>query len=218
MESLKVATLVGITRCVCYNGNWRYRHAFFGAILSQVNNFPLVRLIIFSLDKTILYLLLFAVLRCLWLVRHHRRTTFGRELKLGLFVGYLMLLFALTVFRDVYYPWQLVFHWQRSLSVINLHPMVETLKLRQAASHFDLWYQSLGNVAWFMPLGFGIPWVSVHRRRLFAVVGIGLITSLSIETLQFLLISGVADIDDVIFNVLGAILGYAFYRLLHPKG
>ena len=128
------------------------------------------------------------------------------------------LLFALTVFRDVYYPWQLVFHWQRSLSVINLHPMVETLKLRQAASHFDLWYQSLGNVAWFMPLGFGIPWVSVHRRRLFAVVGIGLITSLSIETLQFLLISGVADIDDVIFNVIGAILGYAFYRLLHPKG
>ena len=96
--------------------------------------------------------------------------------------------------------------------------MVETLKLRQAASHFDLWYQSLGNVAWFMPLGFGIPWVSVHRRRLFAVVVIGLITSLSIETLQFLLISGVADIDDVIFNVIGAILGYAFYRLLHPKG
>ncbi|WP_201251209.1 VanZ family protein [Lacticaseibacillus rhamnosus] len=186
--------------------------------LSQVNHFPLVRLIIFSLDKTILYLLVFAVLRCLWLVRHHRRTTFGRELKLGLFVGYLMLLFALTVFRDVYYPWQLVFHWQRSLSVINLHPMVETLKLRQAASHFDLWYQSSGNVAWFMPLGFGIPWVSVHRRRLFAVVGIGLITSLSIETLQFLLISGVADIDDVIFNVIGAILGYAFYRLLHPKG
>ena len=72
--------------------------------LSQVNHFPLVRLIIFSLDKTILYLLVFAVLRCLWLVRHHRRTTFGRELKLGLFVGYLMLLFALTVFRDVYYP------------------------------------------------------------------------------------------------------------------
>ncbi|EGF35407.1 glycopeptide antibiotics resistance protein [Lacticaseibacillus rhamnosus MTCC 5462] len=24
--------------------------------------------------------------------------------------------------------------------------------------------------------------------------------------------------DDVIFNVIGAILGYAFYRLLHPKG
>ena len=56
--------------------------------LSQVNHFPLVRLIIFSLDKTILYLLVFAVLRCLWLVRHHRRTTFGRELKLGLFVGW----------------------------------------------------------------------------------------------------------------------------------
>ncbi|QVI36020.1 VanZ family protein [Lacticaseibacillus chiayiensis] len=184
--------------------------------LSRVNHFPLVRLVVYSLDKTILYLLIFAALRCVWLLTTHRRTSFGHELKLGLFMGYLILLFMLTVFRDVYYPWQLTFHWDRPLSVINLHPLVETLKLRQAASHFDLWYQSLGNVAWFMPLGFGIPWISTHRRRLGSAIAIGLVTSLSIETLQFMLISGVADIDDVIFNLIGAILGYGFYRILHP--
>lgn len=185
--------------------------------LSRVNHFPLVRLIVFSLDKTILYLLIFAALRCLWLLVTKRRTTFGRELKLGIFVGYLMLLFALTVFRDVYYPWQLHFHWNRPLSVINIRPLVETLKLQHAASHFDLWYQSLGNIAWFMPLGFGIPWVSKHRRRLAGTVMFGLLTSLSIESLQFLLISGVADIDDVIFNVIGAIFGYSLYRLFHHR-
>lgn len=68
-----------------------------------------------------------------------------------------------------------------------------------------------------MPLGFGIPWVSKRRRRLAGTVIFGLLTSLSIETLQFLLISGVADIDDVIFNVIGAIFGYSLYRLFHHR-
>ncbi|HAJ55690.1 MAG TPA: VanZ family protein, partial [Lactobacillus sp.] len=57
--------------------------------------------------------------------------------------------------------------------------------------------------------------ISTHRRRLGSAIGIGLVTSLSIETLQFLLISGVADIDDVIFNLIGAILGYVFYHMWH---
>jgi glycopeptide antibiotics resistance protein len=41
--------------------------------------------------------------------------------------------------------------------------------------------------------------------------------SISIETLQFLLETGVSDIDDVFFNTCGAILGYLIYRLFRKK-
>lgn len=41
--------------------------------------------------------------------------------------------------------------------------------------------------------------------------------SIGIETLQFLLMTGVSDIDDVFFNTCGAILGYLIYILFKKR-
>ncbi|GAQ02491.1 antibiotic resistance protein VanZ [Companilactobacillus farciminis] len=41
----------------------------------------------------------------------------------------------------------------------------------------------------------------------------GAMISVSIEALQFVLNTGVTDIDDVIFNTLGAVVGYLLYFL-----
>ncbi|WP_125705479.1 VanZ family protein [Lacticaseibacillus daqingensis] len=180
----------------------------------RINHWPLVRLIMYSLDKTILYLLLFWVGRLVWLRVTRRRTTLGHELKVVVFAGYVILLLMLTVFRRWYYPWELQFYFDHPLRDINWTPLVETLKLRAGFSQFDFWYQSLGNVVWFVPFGFGLPWVSRRRLGVPAVVGISLLFSLLIETMQFLLYSGVADIDDLLFNTLGAIIGALAYRLL----
>lgn len=182
----------------------------------SVNHWPLVRLVFYSLDKSLLYLLVFAACRLVWRLIKRPTWDWRHEVRLLGFVFYLILLLALTVFRDVYYPWQLVFHFHRSLAVINTTPFVETLKLRQGLSQFDFWYQSLGNVVWFLPFGWGMAALS-GKRRFLAVVFAGLLLSLSIECLQFLLISGVADIDDVIFNVTGAAFGYIGFRLFHHR-
>ncbi|MCI1986434.1 MAG: VanZ family protein [Lactobacillus sp.] len=180
----------------------------------RINHFPLIRLIFYSLDKTLLYLLLFVAARWGWALLHRRRLGIGHEVRVVLFAGYVILLLMLTVFRDVYYPWQLVFHWHRSLDVINLTPVIETLKLRQGSSHFDFWYQSVGNVLWFVPFGWGMGSLT-KRANTLRVFCRGLMLSLTIECLQFLLISGVADIDDVLFNVSGAVIGYWLWRLSH---
>ena len=49
----------------------------------------------------------------------------------------------------------------------------------------------------------------------------GMCLSLFIETMQFGLNTGVSDIDDVIFNTIGAILGYLAYifikKFTHSK-
>ena len=82
---------------------------------------------------------------------------------------------------------------------------------------------SLLNILLMMPFGFGLPFLS--RVRMKQVVVLGAIFSVSIELLQFMTgwIGGitfrVADINDVIFNTIGAAAGYSlftgFRRLSH---
>ncbi|WP_225047053.1 VanZ family protein [Lacticaseibacillus kribbianus] len=179
----------------------------------RINHFPLVRLMMYSLDKTILYLLAFALIRGVWLFATKRPWRLGHELKVHVFAGYVILLLMLTVFRQWYYPWQLHFYFNHPLADINWTPMVETMKLRLGASQLDFWYQSLGNVVWFVPFGFGLAWLA-PRPRLWRVLLAGILLSVMIEGLQFLLYSGVADIDDLIFNTVGALVGYVLCRLV----
>ncbi|KRM72988.1 VanZ family protein [Lacticaseibacillus brantae] len=180
---------------------------------TRINHFPLITLIFQSIDKTIFYLLIFLILRWVWRGVHHKRLHWGQELRLVLLVTYLLLLFNLTVFRDAYFPWDLQLYWHRPLSVINWRPLVETVKLTEGASMIDFWYQSLGNVLWFMPLGFLWPLVHPQKSNWGRMFFVAVCFSLSIEALQFVLNTGVTDIDDVIFNTLGGVLGY----LLLPK-
>lgn len=62
-----------------------------------------------------------------------------------------------------------------------------------------------GNVALFVPLGFLT--VTALRRRPLAVALLGAALSVVIEAVQFVSAQRWADIDDVLLNTLGAVLG-----------
>ena len=70
-----------------------------------------------------------------------------------------------------------------------------------------------GNVAMFVPLGALLPWVFPRLRRLSRclLVALGLLVLMEITQLFTLLGSG--DVDDLILNLLGVLLGYALFRL-----
>lgn len=68
------------------------------------------------------------------------------------------------------------------------------------------------NVALFMPLGLAMPFV-YKKASLLKVALTGLIMSFFIEFVQIFIGRG-SDIDDLLCNVLGAILGYLVYMLL----
>lgn len=72
----------------------------------------------------------------------------------------------------------------------------------------------LGNLAVFAPLGFLLPSLRGQARRTSlthaALAGGGV--SLAIELLQYLEGRRVADVDDVILNLVGAVLGYGLFR------
>jgi glycopeptide antibiotics resistance protein len=78
----------------------------------------------------------------------------------------------------------------------------------------------VGNLLAFVPLGVFLPLAWPRWRSLIAVVGAALAISLAAETMQVALsvLMGfpyrVADIDDVIINVLGVAVGYGIYRAI----
>jgi len=71
----------------------------------------------------------------------------------------------------------------------------------------------LGNVLLFLPLGFVCAGALGDRRtavqRLSVAFGFGVVFSVAIEALQLLVPGRATDVDDVIFNALGALVGAA---------
>lgn len=103
---------------------------------------------------------------------------------------------------------------------ITFHPAHHFLNLRPfvwVTQCYDMGFrrmirQLLLNVAMFIPLGFLLPVTAEKARKGWVTVSIVLLSTLAIETLQFFL-GRSADIDDVIMNTLGGVIGYGVFRL-----
>lgn len=76
-----------------------------------------------------------------------------------------------------------------------------------------------GNVILMMPLGFLAPLICRREITWKKILWIGILFSLSIEVLQFTFsymlgfTYKITDVDDLLLNSLGAVIGYCFYRL-----
>lgn len=93
----------------------------------------------------------------------------------------------------------------------QLHPLHTTL----AEIHRGLWpmtFHIVGNLIWFIPLG-----LLCSNRRFYMAALWGVVVSVSIESLQYVLMSGVTDVDDVLLNTLGAILGWSIGRVFQGR-
>ena len=102
------------------------------------------------------------------------------------------------------------------LGLVSYRPLGGELRLRPFFTALEQWhmgpgrfiYHTVGNLLWFLPLGA----LLARRRprvcwRQALLAGAGL--SLALEALQLLLGSGVSDVDDILLNALGTLLGYA---------
>lgn len=145
----------------------------------------------------------------------NRALDFKRELQL-----LLVYICIIVVLRFTFFPFgkvdgqiqPLIFTGGRPLR-INLIPFVNLLDY---SVFKEAMLNLIGNVTMFMPLG--IVWPSVfkkletHGQVIFAGVG----TSLLIEILQ-LPFDRVTDVDDLIMNSAGFLVGYGIYLLFKRK-
>ena len=74
------------------------------------------------------------------------------------------------------------------------------------------------NVVAFMPLGFILPIISPKNRKFLNILALGFELTLLIELLQLFLRVGCFDVDDLLLNTIGAVLGYLLFKICYKLG
>ncbi|MBK5450449.1 VanZ family protein [Bacillus sp. TH22] len=144
----------------------------------------------------------------------------------GLFLPYsFVLLFKLLLGRPAFYFGNLKYFFEtgdwHSIhgGLINLIPFRSIIRYLTEFDSYNLdivLMNTLGNVIIFIPFGFLLPLLfkQINNVKMASKIFIKFI--LLIESLQLLTFTGVFDIDDIILNMLGALIGYgSFIRMKH---
>ncbi|MBE7098494.1 VanZ family protein [Bacillus cereus] len=139
----------------------------------------------------------------------------------GLFLPYsFVLLFKLLLGRPAFYFGNLKYFFEtgdwHSIhgGLINLVPFRSTIRYLTEFDSYNLdivLMNTLGNVIIFIPFGFLLPLLfkQINNVKMASKIFIKFI--LLIESLQLLTFTGVFDIDDIILNMLGALIGYGSF-------
>ncbi len=73
----------------------------------------------------------------------------------------------------------------------------------------------LGNILAFAPFGFLLPLLNKRYRGFLKIIFLSLLFSLTIETIQLYLKVGIFDVDDLLLNTVGGLLGYIVFAICH---
>ncbi len=98
----------------------------------------------------------------------------------------------------------------------NLMPLKEIRRFwvyRQSLGFWSVLLNLVGNVVVFIPFGVFLPRLFQKCRRFFVTTLFCFEFSLCIELIQLIWKVGSFDVDDILLNTLGGILGYLLYRI-----
>lgn len=108
-------------------------------------------------------------------------------------------------------------HFNYEVNFIPIKNTIDTFLTMRTNDKFEVFnfYVNLfGNVLLFIPLSLIL--ITVFKvKKLKYVILIGIILSVFIEFVQYAFQIGLADIDDVILNSIGTIVGYSLYKLFN---
>ena len=138
-------------------------------------------------------------MRIFYLIKNKQKLIFYREFLALVFIIYVLCLFYVVTFQDV--------GWSSS----NFIPFKEMFRYKLGSRLFIK--NVLGNIIMFMPYGFFVSYYLNLKKPLSSFLMI-LLVSISIETTQ-LMIGRVFDIDDIILNVIGGMIGFYIYNFLN---
>jgi glycopeptide antibiotics resistance protein len=148
-------------------------------------------------------LLIFTVvissIRIAYLKVNREKFIFYKEFFALLFMLYILILFYVVTYQDPI---------SDSVGTYNLVPFKELLRYEIGSAKF---YKNIvGNLLIFVPFGL---FVSAYlKKKHFGIIFIlSLISSLTIEFAQRLIVGRVFDVDDIILNVAGGTIGFLLY-------
>ena len=146
-----------------------------------------------------IFLVTMITLRIFYFHNHRQKVSLYREFFNILAIVYVFLLFQLLTKVEL-----------NSGSGVNIIPFKEIMRYELGSRLFI--FNVLGNIAVFIPFGFFVA-DYVKAKNIGPVLIISTIVSATVEFVQ-LEIGRSFDIDDIILNVIGGILGYLLYVAL----
>lgn len=99
----------------------------------------------------------------------------------------------------------------------NLHPFREIhryLAYYRIIGISAVFMNLAGNILAFLPFGLFFPFLSCKSRSLWKVTLISFEVSLLVELIQLVARVGCCDVDDMILNTLGGMLGYLCFKII----
>lgn len=138
-------------------------------------------------------------LRIAYLIKSKTKIVLYREIFMLIFIVYVLCLFYVVTFQDV--------SWSSS----NYIPFHEMFRYTIGSRLF--FKNVVGNMLLFVPFGFFATYFTKIDKT-FPILLLATLTSFTIEITQ-LIIGRVFDVDDVILNIVGALIGYLLYKLLN---
>lgn len=134
-------------------------------------------------------------LRIISRIKYKNKIDIKKEFVLVLFIAYLLILFSIVT-----YP-------LNDYGLNNYKIFSEILRYKIGSKEFI--QNIIGNILLFIPFGMFLGYY--FKIKVISLIIITILYSFSIEFIQ-ILINRVFDIDDVILNLIGSIIGYYFSK------
>lgn len=142
-------------------------------------------------------------LRITYLLKNHQKFVLYKELLMLSFIIYILCLFQIVTFQD-----------DVSWSTNNFIPFKEMFRYEFGSRLFIK--NVIGNITLFLPFGLFTSYY-LDIKKPYLIFLLTLIASISIESVQ-MLIGRVFDIDDILLNLVGGIIGFYIFALLRKIG
>ena len=146
----------------------------------------------------IIFTVVIISIRIVYLITNKEKFVFYKEMFSLAYLLYALLLFYVVTFQDVNY------------GTNNFIPFHEIFRYEFGSKVFM--HNIVGNIILFIPFGFFVSHI-MKSRNPFAMLVVSLITSITIEFTQ-LKIGRTFDVDDIILNLIGSILGFLIYYIM----
>lgn len=157
----------------------------------------------FSLPMVVISVVVAVTLRITDIIKNKKEFCLYKELISLSFIIYILCLFQVVTFQD-----------NNNISSNNLIPFREMFRYDFGSRLF--FKNVLGNIIMFLPYGFFTSYF-LKEKKIWPILALTVVTSLTIETTQ-LMIGRVFDIDDIILNIIGGVLGHYLYILILKIG
>lgn len=143
-----------------------------------------------------IFLVIIATIRIAAIKSNNEKLIFHKEFSNLLFIIYILLLYELLTRSEL-----------NNASGYNLVPFTEMFRYSVGSPNFYL--NVVGNIVLFIPFGYFIS-TYIKPKKILAILIVSVISSTTVEFVQ-LCIGRSFDVDDIILNALGAIIGFLLY-------